>query len=188
MCRARSRDVETLHTANPPARPARWAEVMVARDAPRMVKQSAPGAVWTSFFLYLLTALWPLMVAPVVWFLALEPTSGGDRQAGLANATSATINAVIAVVQIVVVFLMRAGHRWARVVLVALTVISVLGVSIAGIFVGFTGLLGVGVSVVTILAAVFMFTPAANGYFRRRTQLPGATSGTQAVEADRTHE
>ena len=160
----------------------------VVRYDPIMAKRSAPGAVWVSFFLYLLTAIWPLIVAPFVWFFALEPTVGGDRQAGLANAMTAAINVAIAVVQIVVVFLMRAGHQWARIVLVALTVVSVLGVSIAGVFVGFTGLMGVGVSAVTILAAALMFTPAANRYFRPQTpQLPDASAGTPRTSTGRAH-
>jgi len=163
--------------------------VMASEYALRMVKQPAPGAVWISFFLYLLTAIWPLVVAPAVWFFALEPTVGGDRQAGLAHATAATINAAIALVQIVVVFLMRAGRRWARTVLVALTVISVVGLSVAGIFVGFTGPVGIGVIVVTVLAATLMFTPAANRYFRcPTTRTSDAAAGTHRTGLDKTHD
>lgn len=129
-------------------------------------RTGAPGAVWISFWLYLLTALWPLIGVGIAWIGALEPTVGGDRQAGYETAVVATVNAVIAIVQIVIVFLMRRGRRWARIVLVVLTVVSVFGVSIGGVYVGFVGFFGIGVSIVTILAAVLMFTPAANRYFR----------------------
>lgn len=64
-----------------------------------------------SFWLYLLTAIWPLLGVGLAWIAALEPTIGGDRDAGYRNAAVATVNAVIAVVQLVVVFLMRGGRR-----------------------------------------------------------------------------
>lgn len=135
----------------------------MARDA----GAKTPGAVWWSFWLYLLTALWPLLGVGIAWIGALEPTVGGNRQAGYETAFVASVNALIALLQIVVVLLMRRGHRWARILLVILTVVSVFGVSIGGVYVGFVGFFGIGVSIVTIIAAILMFTPAANRYFRR---------------------
>lgn len=47
-----------------------------------------------------------------------------------------------------------------------LTVASVFGLSFGGVFVGFVGFFGIGVGIVTVLAAILMFTPGANRYFR----------------------
>lgn len=129
-------------------------------------RQNRPGSVRISFMLFLLTALWPIVTAVIVWVLASEPTVGGDRDAGYANAIGATISAVIALVQVVIVFRMRAGRRWARIVLLVLTILSVFGVSFGGVYIGFVGLFGIGVSIVTVIAAILMFTPASNRYFR----------------------
>ncbi|MBY0177560.1 MULTISPECIES: hypothetical protein [Curtobacterium] len=127
-----------------------------------------PTPVTVSFILWLVTVVLGI-IRGVLGFIGAGSSPQVQAQAegqGAAIGAAVTIGAVfaiiIALVQLFIVFKMRDGRNWARIVLLVLAILQVLGIAAAFNIVGTIGV------IVVIIAAVLMFLPSSNAYFRKR--------------------
>ncbi|MET0955879.1 MAG: hypothetical protein ABWY68_07985 [Cryobacterium sp.] len=135
------------------------------------VSTARPATVTASFYLWLLTVLFGLIGAVLLFILSGSAEVAGATQVpdGTGTAvfvTAAVIAIVVAVVQLVIVFQMNAGKNWARIVLLVLAVLQVVGVVTGGGTASWASWLSLAA---TVVATVLMFLPSSNPYFRRTT-------------------
>lgn len=133
------------------------------------VSTARPTTVTASFYLWLINVVLGLIGAVMLFVLSgsAEVAGATETTAAIGTAvfiTAAVIAVVLAVVQLVVVFQMNAGKNWARIVLLVLAALQVVGAIAGAATASWTSWLGLAA---TVLAAVLMFLPASNPYFRK---------------------
>jgi len=131
-------------------------------------QRAVPTTVTASFWLWIASVVISLIA--VVILLAtgayMVADVGGNEAVAQAVAPIATIIGAFvgAALRVLFAVFMLRGRNWARIVLLILAILTALG-SIATIATG--GVLGIIAMLVTIVAAVLMYVPASNPYFRR---------------------
>ncbi|PXA72046.1 hypothetical protein [Cryobacterium arcticum] len=135
------------------------------------VSTARPATVTASFYLWLITVLFGLIGAVLLFTLSGSAEVAGATQVpeGTGTAvfvTAAVIAIVVAVVQLIIVFQMNAGKNWARIVLLVLALLQVVGVVTGGGTASWASWLSLAA---TVVATVLMFLPSSNPYFGRTT-------------------
>jgi hypothetical protein len=136
------------------------------------VLQSAPSTVRASFWLWIASVV--ISAIAVIVALAIGvPETVGTADGSSTGAVAGSAVVITAILSLVVggglrvlfaIFLLR-GRNWARIVLVIIAAITVFG-SVAAIATG--DVIQLIVLLIVVAAAVLMFLPASNAYFRKR--------------------
>ena len=130
---------------------------------------AAPSTVRASFWLWIASVVLAVISGIVVLATGTEPRADVGDDAQVAAAVAPVVLSVGLLIgaglRVLFAVFMYRGRNWARIVLLIVAILTTLG-SISTILVG--NVLDILTLVATVVAAVLMFVPASNPYFRRR--------------------
>ena len=131
-------------------------------------KKTVPTPIAVSFWLWVVVAVLLVISGIITATSPAEQTAAANLKLPVPTEVmtiSSGIGSIIgAALHVLFAWFMVQGRNWARVVLTIFGVLSVLG-SIATIFTG--SILAIAVVIVTIVAVVEMYLPAARSHFSR---------------------
>lgn len=134
--------------------------------------QSAPSTVRASFWLWIASVVISAIAVVVTLAVGVPATvdTGSGTSATTVSGTAVVITAVLSLVvggglRVLFAIFMLRGRNWARIVLLVVAAITVL----AGFSAILTGdIIQLLALIIVIVAAVLMYLPASNAYFRKR--------------------